>query len=195
MGSRSTYGNEFPVPILAPFGRRSFFGTERLDTPTSEAIPSSRRPRKSSPNISANPPMTNGLSSPSTSSPKRASSSITPLSFVCQVMSERRREGQLDGTHNLLVCIIQLLPKFGQPTAVPNDVVLDIPFQIPHFGDTTLKQCMQNNFLSDTISVIEPWNPTTHILDPPQQTSCLRTCPIGIVSSARRSINILKQHQ
>lgn len=138
--SGATYGKELPVPILASFGRRSFFGTERLDTPSSEAIPSSRRPRKSSsPSISANPPMTKGLSSPSTSSPKSVSSSITPPSFVCQVISERTQETQLGRTHNLLVCIVQLLPQFGQPTAVPDDVVLDIPFQIPYSGDTALK--------------------------------------------------------
>ena len=77
-----THGKVLPTPILAPFGRRSFFGTERLDTPSSEAIPSSRRPRKSSPYMSANPPMTKGLSSPSASSPKSASSSITPPSLV-----------------------------------------------------------------------------------------------------------------
>ena len=140
--SSGSYGKELPAPILAPFGRRSFLGTERLETPSSEAIPSSRSPRKSSPNISANPPMTKGLSSPSTSSPNRVSSSITPPSFVCRTVSERTLEARLDGTHNLLVCIVQLLPQFGQPTAVPDDVVLDISFQIPHSSNTALKQCV-----------------------------------------------------
>lgn len=107
-----TYGRELPAPILVPFGRRSFFGTERVDTPSSEVIPSSRRPRKSSPNISANPPMTNGLSSPSTSSPKRVSSSITPASFVCLLSCKWPKGGgaQLDKAHDFLVCIVQLLP-------------------------------------------------------------------------------------
>ena len=51
MSNGYTYGNELPMPILVPFGRKSFFRMERLDTPGSEAIPSSRRPRKSSKQI------------------------------------------------------------------------------------------------------------------------------------------------
>ena len=91
--TESTYGKEFPGPILCPFARRSFFGTERFDTPSSEVMPSSRRPRKSSPNISVNPPMTKGLSSPSTSSPKSASSSMRPLSVVWVTNYERVNAG------------------------------------------------------------------------------------------------------
>lgn len=36
---------------------RSFFGTLRLDKPNSDAMPSSRRPRKSSPSASAKLPL------------------------------------------------------------------------------------------------------------------------------------------
>jgi len=51
---------------------------------------------------------------------------------------------------------------FGQPAAALDDVVLDIPLQIPHSGDTVLKQRMEKDFLRDAISMIEPQNPTKH---------------------------------
>ena len=120
-------------------------------------MPSSRRPRKSSPYISANPPITKGLSSPSTSSPKSASSSIRPPSFVCSPGSEQvNARAQLGRAHDLLVCVVQLLAEFGQPTAVPDDLILDIPFQVPHLGNTALKQCMQNDFLRDGVNMMSP---------------------------------------
>jgi len=43
-------------------------------------------------------------------------------------MSERTQEALLDGIHNPLVCIVQLLLQFEQPIAVPDDVVPDVPF-------------------------------------------------------------------
>ena len=70
-------------------------------------------------------------------------------------MSGRPQKGQLSRTHNLLVRVVQLFPQFGQPPAIPDDIVLDVPFQVPHAGDTALKQRMQNDFLRDGINTIE----------------------------------------
>ena len=55
-----------------------------------------------------------------------------------------------------MVCVVQLLPQFGQPASVPDDIILDIPFQIPHSGYTALEQCMQDDFLIDGIRRVEP---------------------------------------
>jgi len=80
---------------------------------------------------------------------------------------------------------------FGQPAAALDDVVMGIPFQIPHSSDTALKQRMEKYFLrrNQYDRTTEP----NEALDPPQEISHLHTRPIGAVWSAR-STNVLKQH-
>jgi hypothetical protein len=51
--------------------------------------------------------------------------------------------------------VVQFLPQLGQPAAVPDDIVLDILFQIPHSSDAALEQRMQDDFLVDGINVAE----------------------------------------
>jgi len=56
---------------------------------------------------------------------------------------------------------------FGQPAAALDDVVMGIPFQIPHSGDTALKQRMEKYSLrlNQYDRTMEP----NEALDPPQE--------------------------
>lgn len=137
--SSETYaeGPAWAAPLFLSL--RSFLGIVRLDNPNSAAMPSSRRPRKSSPNESAKLPMTNSPSSSSSSIRNKASSSQAST-VVYHKIRINFSEDLRKVTYGFPIGIRQLLLELRQPTSMPHDVIPNEPLHFCYSSCPTFEQ-------------------------------------------------------